>query len=641
MELMLITLIVAPLLIAVVLSQVKGNFVLWLTSFLASGCLFAMSLILLLQDASVSLLLPFFSHFGVGFVTTPFALVYAVVATGCWTVSIAVSRDYFLHEPKHLSRYYAALFLALGGTLGVFFADDLFTLVVFFEIMSLSSYLWVVHTQKKDAIYASEIYLGFGIAGGLCILYGIFGLSGLSDTLRISQLSTVFADGYDQGKAVWSCFFLFLGFGAKAGVFFIHDWMPTTYTASPAPASGLLSGILSKCGVYGILVVVVKIIPEVHSFASLILFLSVLNMLIGAGAAVLSGNLKRTLAFSSVSQMGFIFWGIAFISLLENHNTLAVYGTVFHMINHSLLKTLLFSISGIIFIRTGTLELEELRGYGRGKPWLQGLFLVGGLTIGGVPLFSGYISKTLLHEAVVEYVHYYPYATGGMFYLYEWAFLLAGGCTVAYMLKLYTCLFVAKPVKDWGTEAYASKKTLLALSAVALCLPILGMTANQSFAWIGAYTAPFFDVHPVDEVHYFAWVNLKGGLTSLAIGVVLFLAQKNICKNLNIPEFSEKLKASDNFIEKLYIPAIRIASLMFAVIMRLFDVSLETVALRVSQRNFKPLAIPETFFYGQENVEKKKRMEVAINESLAYSLLMFGLGFIFIIVYLLVVGGTI
>lgn len=640
MEYLVVSLVFAPLLLGIVLFFVKGDGLRWSAALLGSGLLLVISLLLMWQKPDITfhvpLILPLSSHMGIGFATNSFALLYAPIACGAWLVSIVISKDYFSKDKALLNRYYAAIFLALSGTMGVFFAWNLFTLVFFFEIMSLSSYLWVLHKQDQDAIDASNIYLSFGIAGGLCILYGIFALTPYSQSLEIATLSLDFA----EVDLVWPCFFLLLGFGAKAGLFFIHDWMPTSYTASPAPATGLLSGILSKCGVYGILVFMLNIIPLDYGFAKFLMVISVFNMLIGGVAALLSGNLKRTLAFSSVSQMGFIFWGIAYTNMLGYHNTVAAYGTLFHMINHSLIKVLLFSLSGLVLCQAKTLELDDLRGFGRGKPWFQGLFLVGASATAGIPLCSGYVSKTLLHESVVEFMYCYPTLAMQHFYLYEWAFLLAGGLTTAYMLKLYFCFFREKGDKEWQKTPLASKKTMIALSAVAGILLILGLTPNISFGFFGEYTSDFFGIHPEETIDYFSWTNLKGSLTSLLLGAVIFMAYYSYSTSVESSMYQEKIKPTENFIEKLYLPAIGICSLVLSVLLRLFDVALEAVAQRVSQRGFKALEIPETFFYGEDNVAEKKNAEVHISQSLAFSLLMFGIGFIFTIVYLLVVGGT-
>lgn len=639
MDYILLSLIFLPFCLAFFLFFMKSSKMLWLTALLGGAVCFGLNLALLLENQETLVVLPLFSHFGIGFEANSVALIYGLLTCACWIVALILCGEYFKQDAKHLNRLYGAMFVALSGTLGVFYAYDLLTMVIFFELMSLSSYLWVLHEEDKEAIKASNIYLGFGIAGGLCILFGIFILTGITDDLRISALLQVFSDPMLQQRAIIASFFLLLGFGAKAGLFVLHDWMPTSYTFSPAPATALLSGILGKCGVYGIIVMMIRIIPEVHGFSIFLLFLSLCNMLVGAAAALLSGNFKRTLAYSSVSQMGFIFWGIAMINLLGSHNTFGAYGTLFHMINHSLIKVLFFCLSGIVLTRANTLELEKLQGFGRGKPWFQALFTVAAVSMAGVPLFSGYVSKTLLHESIVEYMHYYPEWTGGLFYLYEWGFLLAGGFTVAYMTKLYYCFFLCEG--EWPKEAYARKRSLLALSGVALTLLILGLSPNLSFAWIGEFTADFFAVHVAEEVHYFSWVNLKGSITSLLIGAVIFTAYYSINKNLNHSMFTEKVGEKDNFIDKFWLPVIEIASFIFAVLMRIFDIALEMCALRVTQRSFKSLTIPETFYYGEENQEKKKDMKVKFSQTLAYSLLMFGLGFIFTIVYLLVVGGTI
>ncbi|MFI3253895.1 MAG: complex I subunit 5 family protein [Eubacteriales bacterium] len=635
---MVLLLVFAPLVLGLFLLFMKSEPKLWTTALLGAATLCGLAIYLLLCGGEWEIFVPYFSHFGIGFASNPLSLVYAVLTCAMFFLSVVTSREYFLSHQHQLNRYYATLFLTLSGCLGVFFAHDLFTLFVFFELMSFTSYFWVLHNETEEARSGSNLYLAFAVTGGMSVLLGIFGIAGLTDDLRISMLKDIFQDPNLANSAILPGLFLFFGFGAKAGVFLVHDWLPVAHTVAPAPTSGLLSGILTKCGIYGILVLMLKILPEMIEFTLFVLILSLCNMFFGAFSAFMSGNLKRTLAFSTVSQVGFILWGIAFGNLLGEHNTFAFHGTLYHMLNHSLIKVLLFSLAGIVYQQAHSLTLTELKGFGRGKPWFQGLFTIGALSLAAVPLFSAYVSKTLLHEAVIEYLHLYPDASF-VFHVYEWIFLISGGFTVAYMLKLYSCLFWEQCAQSDRT-VYATGKTLLGLSVIAGILLVFGLAPQYSLVVIGDYCASFFGTHSLGEVAFFSVANLRGAIISLVIGVGLFCHNKLSSKSKEEEAYREKLNPSDTFVDKVYKPWGKRLELLFVVIMRIFDVSVDTLSQRINQYNFKSETIPETFYYGEDHLEKRKPLEVKITQSLAYSLLMFGLGFIFTIVYLLVVGGT-
>ena len=243
---------------------------------------------------------------------------------------------------------------------------------------------------------------------------------------------------------------MLFGFGAKAGAFPLHIWLPKAHPVAPAPASALLSGILTKAGMFGILILTGYIFLGESSWGSLILILGVCTMVLGALLALFSIDLKRTLACSSVSQIGFILVGVGMSGLLSGENVLAVRGSLLHMINHSLIKLVLFMAAGVVYMNVHKLNLNEIRGFGRKKPLLHLIFLMGALGIGGMPLWNGYVSKTLIHESIVEFTELVREgAVSGIFNVaamkgIEWAFLISGGLTAAYMTKLYVAVFIEK-----------------------------------------------------------------------------------------------------------------------------------------------------------------------------------------------------
>lgn len=460
-----------------------------------------------------------------------FRLIYCCIALFMWSVSLLFSKEYFAHY-SHKARYYGFLILTMFATLGVFLSADLFTMFIFFEIMSLSSYVWVAQEETEEALKAGVTYLAIAVIGGMVMLMGLFLLNNAVGTLHMDEI-------YDAVHKVWNeksaqiytaGFCMLFGFGAKAGMFPLHFWLPKAHPVAPAPASALLSGILTKCGVFGILVLTAEVFVHDVTWGSVILILGVLGMFAGAVLAVFSINLKRTLACSSVSQIGFILVGVGMQCFLGEENALAVRGTFLHMVNHSLIKLLLFNLAGVVYMNLHALDLNTVRGFGRKKPFLMITFLMGALGIGGVPMWNGYVSKTLLHEGIVEYIHHLEHLgeSAVLFQAVEWIFLFSGGLTVAYMLKLFICLFIEKnPTKQ---EIYDEKKNYMSplskivLGLAALVLPILGAFPGMTMDKMADAVMKFMrsgELH--HQVHYFTWVNLKGGLISIGIGVLVYL----------------------------------------------------------------------------------------------------------------------
>lgn len=469
--------------------------------------------------------------------------IYCYIALFMWSVSLLFSKEYFAHY-SHKARYYGFMLLTMFATLGVFLAKDLFTMFIFFEVMSLSSYVWVVQEETEEALKVGVTYLTIAVIGGMVMLMGLFLLNHALGTLQIDKL-------YQAVQSVWSeksgqiytaGFLMLFGFGAKAGMFPLHFWLPKAHPVAPAPASALLSGILTKCGILGILVLTAQVFVHDLTWGSVILTLGVLGMVVGAVLAVFSVNLKRTLACSSVSQIGFILVGVGMQCFLGEENALAVRGTFLHMMNHSLIKLLLFNLAGVVYMNTHALDLNTVRGFGRKKPFLMITFLMGALGIGGMPLLNGYVSKTLLHESIVEYIaHLTAHGHSALlFQAIEWIFLFSGGLTVAYMLKLFICIFVEKhPEKQEQYDAktnYMSVLSKLVLGISAVILPIMGAFPGMTMNKMADAVMGFLRSGPLHhEVYYFAWVNLKGGLISIGIGILVYflVIRKVFMKNGN------------------------------------------------------------------------------------------------------------
>ena len=498
-----------------------------------------------------SLVIPkILSGSGLTFSVTGFRAVYAVITALMWVGTTMFSPEYFAHEKENLGRYKFFVLFTLGAVEGVMLSADLMTAFVFFEVLSFTSFTWVIHEQTRDAIRAGYTYLFIAVIGGLLMFMGLVLLERTTGTLSFAGLSEALqgagssADSLAEPKVLAAGVLILLGFGAKAGMFPLHVWLPKAHPAAPSPASALLSGILTKVGVYGILMTALYVLAGDFRFGLIVLAAGMITMLLGAVLALFSVNLKRTLACSSMSQIGFILTGIAVTVLMgavgeKEAIMTALAGTVQHMINHSLLKLTLFMCAGVVVMNLHSLTLDEIRGWGRNKTPLKIAFALGGLGISGVPLFNGYISKTLLHEGIVEAIHVMSEAhefglstinaviagnISNILKIGEWIFLFSGGLTFAYMLKLFICIFVEKNRDEDVQERYeSSTKCMNPVSTAA----ILGSSLFMVILGIPPVTKRLLSFalgnDHILEFSAFTPENLKGSMISLVIGALVYL----------------------------------------------------------------------------------------------------------------------
>ena len=508
---------------------------------------FILSAILLFNylsaEQSLSMEINGFAGLGLHFVADGFRRVYTTVAAFMWFVAVFFAKEYLEHDHNR-NRFYLFMLLTLGATTGVFLSEDLYTLFIFFEMMSFTSYVWVAHEENTGALRASATYLAVAVIGGLVMLMGIFMLYSMAGTLNISELVAFgksVLEGSDVAKikelyAAGAC--MLFGFGAKAGAFPLHIWLPKAHPVAPAPFSALLSGILTKTGIYGVLILSCNLFLDDSKWGTLILIIGTITMFLGAVLALFSIDLKRTLACSSVSQIGFILVGIGMNGLLGEEGSIAISGALLHMVNHSLFKLVLFMAAGVVFMNLHALDLNEIRGFGRNKTLLKVVFASGALGIGCIPLFSGYVSKTLLHEGILEYIelveegHVEGALLGvGVMKGIEWLFIFSGGCTVAYMIKLFMAVFVEKnrdakvqAEYDEKKSTYMGPKTRIALALSAVAFPVMGILPGMTMDKLADLGSPFMNAELLEHsVDYFAFSNLKGGLMSIAIGALVYI----------------------------------------------------------------------------------------------------------------------
>lgn len=541
--------------------------------------------------------IPEICGFGMTFTLDGFRIIYGIVASLMWMMATILSKEYFAHH-ENRNRFYLFLLLTLGATMGVFLSADLFTTFIFFEIMSFTSYVWVAQEENAGALRAAATYLAVAVLGGLVMLMGIFILYHAFGTVDMAALRTL-ADGVEERRILYSAgVCMLVGFGAKAGAFPLHIWLPKAHPVAPAPASALLSGILTKTGIFGTLVVSCGLFLHDAKWGIFILVLGVLTMFGGALLAVFSIDLKRTLACSSMSQIGFIMVGIGMQGLLGEHNALAVHGTMLHMVNHSMIKLVLFLAAGVIYMNAHALDLNKIRGFGRNKKLLKAIFLVGALAIGGIPLFGGYISKTLLHESIVHF--------GGGFAMkaVEYIFLFSGGLTVAYMTKLFVSIFVETNADDEQQKKYDAKsvymnlESKIALGGSALILFIWGLFPHMIMDKVAALGQGFMYMEEeAHAVHYFSWVNMSGALISIVIGAIvyLFFIRKILMRDNGhgVREYVNLWPVWIDMEDVIYRPVLlRFLPFVTGVICRIFDSALDLFVVALRKTFYRDSELP-------------------------------------------------
>lgn len=364
-----------------------------------------------------------------------FRYIFVWLTAFLWPAAMLYSIRHRLRS-HHRRRYYNLYMLTYASTLGMFLSENILNLFTFYEVMAVASYFLVIHNEDDYAHRAGASYLTISIVGGLLLLLGILLAYNYTGTLLIPDMDLTEASRPTR-IAIGSL--LLVGFGFKAGLYPLHFWLAKTYTAAPMSLTIVLSGVLAKTGIFGMILTLHYVLGGDRILSYSILFLSMATILTGGFLALCQRNVKRLLAYSSMSQMGYMLMGFALIEILGSHGAIALHGTLAHVVNHGIIKALLFMIVGILYNALGEYSLNDIGGAGRRSPWLKGLFLFGALALAGVPGGNGYASKTLLHDALLEAAAVLP---APAFHALNLLFYLGSALTVAYLLKIYVALFV-------------------------------------------------------------------------------------------------------------------------------------------------------------------------------------------------------
>ena len=317
---------------------------------------------------------------------------FAILMSGMWLISGAFSFRYMTHEGSQ-RRYYTFYLLTLAALMGLCFAGTLATMYLFFEMMTLLSVAMVLHSLSKEAVAAGMKYLLYSIAGAMMGLLGVFYFTANAIVPTFVPGGTIEL-GWATENAPMMLSILFVtivGFGTKAGMFPMHGWLPTAHPIAPAPASAVLSGVITKAGV----ICIIRFLYYVAGpdfvrgtwVQTALITLSLITVFMGSMMAFKTTLLKKRLAYSSVSQVSYVLFGLFML------NEVAFRGAMLHVYFHSIMKNALFLAAGSIIFKTGLTDVRELSGIGKKMPVTLWVFTLAGVSLIGVPPLCGFFSK--------------------------------------------------------------------------------------------------------------------------------------------------------------------------------------------------------------------------------------------------------
>ncbi len=325
-------------------------------------------------------------------------LISAISAVALLAARTSIENE--IPENRH-TFFYIAWLLCMAGLLGITATGDAFNVFVFLEISSLATYTLIALGKDRRALWASFQYLVAGTIGATFILIGIGLMYVMTGTLNMADLAQRLPE-VENTKTVFTAFaFMIVGLCMKLALFPLHLWLPNAYAFAPSIVTTFLAATATKVAVY----VMIRFIFDVFGFEfsfthfplqEVLLTLGIAGIFVASVVAIYQDNLKRMLAYSSVAQVGYIILGISFASQT------GIMATLLHMLNHGLMKAALFLALAAVVYRMGIAQLSQMHGIASRMPFTMAAFLIGGLSLIGVPLTVGFISKWYLVSAALE-----------------------------------------------------------------------------------------------------------------------------------------------------------------------------------------------------------------------------------------------
>ena len=404
--------------------------------------------------------------------------VFASFMSIVWVLVAVYSFVYMEHEGNE-KRFFGVYLLVYGVLIALDFAGNLVTLYLFYELMTLTSMPMVLHNGSKASIMAALKYLFYSMCGAYLGVFGIFFLYKYCGTLSFvagGSLNLALAAG-NEGILLIAVFAMLIGFGAKAGMFPLHAWLPAAHPVAPSPASAVLSGIIVKAGVLAVIRVVYYTVGADFLRGTWVqavwMALTLLTVFMGSLLAFREPVFKKRLAYSTVSQISYILFGLSLLT------PVAVTGALLHTVFHAFIKCALFLTAGIFIFQCGKSRVEELEGIGKRMPGTLWCYTFASLALIGIPPASGFISKWYLAQGALK-------AGVGIFgWLGPVVLLISALLTAGYLLPVTMKGFFPGHGEAVSAEKQEAKPGMLfPLAVLAAAAVLLGVFPNPLIQYV-------------------------------------------------------------------------------------------------------------------------------------------------------------
>lgn len=431
---------------------------------------------------------------------------------------------HYLNKGMNVSSHCLFLVLLIASMFSVVTVQNALMFLIVWEIMSLSSaFLVIFEDNKKEVLSAGIKYLIYMHISVLFIILAFVLMTINANSLEFSAFKEVLSNNQSLSTIVF--LLSFIGFGIKAGFVPFHNWLPDAHPAAPSHVSGIMSGVMIKTGIYGILRVLSLIVAPAVSLGYFVLIISIISALYGVLYAITQHDLKRLLAYHSIENIGIIGIGIGVGMLgLAYHCTpvavLGFAGGILHILNHSIFKELLFLAAGSVYTKTHTKDIEILGGLIKSMPKTALLFLVGSVAICGLPPFNGFISEFLIYFGMLKGLTINTLGSMVTLILVIAGLALVGTLAILCFTKAFSIIFLGMPrsevaenVKEDTTISFIFPMSILAIFTL-----VIGVCPKQVFNIMTAPVSVFTGTVNVPDI-----VTLMQNVSLVCFGLIAFI----------------------------------------------------------------------------------------------------------------------
>ena len=390
--------------------------------------------------------------------------VFAVLMSAMWLMSGVFALEYLGHD-EHEASYQTFFMTVLSALIGQCYAGSMVTLYVFYELMTLLSVPMVVHERTPQAVAAGIKYLIYSIFGAMLGLLGIFFFNHYLGSVAFTAGGIATAAGAPQFGLLMITFLVIMGFGTKAGMFPMHGWLPTAHPVAPAPASAVLSGVITKAGVLAVIRVIYFLVGANTIRGTWVqtafMTLALITVFMGSMLAYREPLLKKRLAYSTVSQVSYVLFGLSCL------HPVAFAGAILHVIAHSLIKNGLFLCAGAIIHQTHKTYVRDLKGVGKQMPITIWCWTIASLGLIGIPPTGGFVSKWQLATGAMDA------GVGAFGIVGPIVLIISALLTAAYLLQLVINGFF--PGKDFDYANLENKEPgkLMTVPMIVLAIAVI------------------------------------------------------------------------------------------------------------------------------------------------------------------------